>query len=248
MEELAYSIDGKYPLAILSCWISGCLALIFFTALFRLQMPGAQMIKRLRFIEDKARMMNIFLLKNVVLMVTLFFFTQNVYAQASVQSANMERQVKAAYLYKFAGYVEWPEGTFVRSDTPLVIGIIGADAVADELEHIVADHNINGHTVNGRPVITRKLKRGDSLTGLHMLFIGRLEKAHLIEIFSATKSKPLLTITESEDAHVLGSMINFVISDDRLRFEVTLAPAEMSGLKISARMLTAAYKVRPGAS
>jgi hypothetical protein len=211
-------------------------------------MAWAQMSKRLRFIVDKVTMTNTLLLKRVVLMTTLLFFTHGVYAQAQVQSANIERQVKAAYLYKFAGYVEWPEGTFIRPDTPLVIGIVGADAVADELEHIVADHTVNGHTVNGRSIITRKLKRGDSLVGLHMLFIGRLEKAHLIEIFSAAKNKPLLTISESEEARALGSMINFVTTDDRLRFEVTLAPVELGGLKISARMLTAAYKVRPGIS
>ncbi|MGZ3239741.1 MAG: YfiR family protein [Burkholderiaceae bacterium] len=170
-------------------------------------------------------------------------FSYGVLAQTSAQSTNLELQVKAAYLYKFASYVEWPDRTFSHQDSPLVIGVIGADAVADELEHIVA-----GHTINGRAIIARKLKRGDPLTGLHMLFIGRLEKAHLLELFSEAKSKPLLTVTESEDAHALGSMINFVVTDDRLRFEVALAPVSVGGLKISARMLTAAYKVTPGAS
>jgi hypothetical protein len=160
-----------------------------------------------------------------------------------VQSANLELQVKAAYLYKFAGYVEWPDGAFPHQDSPLVIGVIGADAVADELEHIVT-----GHTINGRTITARKLRRGDPLTGLHMLFIGRLEKAHMLELFSEAKSKPLLTVTESEDAHALGSMINFVITNDRLRFEVALEPVGQGGLKISARMLAAAYKVTPGAS
>jgi hypothetical protein len=182
------------------------------------------------------------LLRNCIIFIS-FLFSYAALAQTSVQSADLERQVKAAYLYKFAGYVEWPEGAFPHQDSPLVIGIIGADAVADELEHIAA-----GHTINGRNVITRKLKRSDSLAGLHMLFIGRIEKSHLIEIFSEAKNKPLLTITESEDAHALGSMINFVVSDDRLRFEVALVPAGVAGLKISARMLTAAYKVRPGIS
>ncbi len=187
-------------------------------------------------------MMNAQLLKRIALVATLLC-TQGIYAQALTQSGNVERQVKAAYLYKFSSYVEWPEGTFSHADSPLVIGVAGADAVADELERIVA-----GHTVNGRAIITRKIKRGESLAGLHMLFIGRMEKAQLVELFSETKNKPLLTITESEEAHALGSMINFVITDDRLRFEVALAPVESGGLKISARMLTAAYKVKPGAS
>lgn len=183
------------------------------------------------------------LLYKYLLIFISFLISYGALAQTSVQSANLERQVKAAYLYKFASYVEWPEGAFSHSDSPIVIGVIGADAVADELEHIVA-----GHTVNGRNIIARKIKHGEPLTGLHMLFIGNLEKAHLLEIFSEAKNKPLLTITESEGAHALGSMINFVVTDDRLRFEVALAPVGVGGLKISARMLTAAYKVTPGAS
>jgi hypothetical protein len=173
----------------------------------------------------------------------LLLYSCGALAQTSSQSTNVELQVKAAYLYKFASYVEWPDGAFLHPDSPLVIGVIGADAIAEELEHIVV-----GHTINGRTVIARKLKRGDPLTGLHMLFIGRLEKAHLLELFSEAKSKPLLTVTESEEAHALGSMINFVVTNEKLRFEVALAPVGQGGLKISARMLTAAYKVTPGAS
>lgn len=182
------------------------------------------------------------LLTQCFLVVSLLF-SCGASAQTTGQSVNLERQVKAAYIYKFSSYVEWPESTFSHADSPLVIGVIGADSVADELDRIAA-----GHTVNGRNIITRKIKRGESLAGLHMLFIGQLDKAHLAELFSQTKNKPLLTITESQDAHALGSMINFVITDDRLRFEVALAPVESGGLKISARMLTAAYKVKPGAS
>lgn len=234
--------DEKFSSSVAGCWLSCCLPSSLFAALFRFQTALTQKIECLNFIESKTKMSGALLLKSVVLVVTLLC-TQGIYAQAPAQSVNIERQVKAAYLYKFASYVEWPPSAFNSSNSPLVIGVIGADAVADELEHIVA-----GHTVNGRTVIARKLKRGESLAGLHMLFIGHLEKTHLLEIFSEAKNKPLLTITESEDAHVLGSMINFVVTDDRLRFEVALAPVESGGLKISARMLTAAYKVRPVAS
>jgi hypothetical protein len=170
-------------------------------------------------------------------------FSHAALAQTAMQSTHLEQQVKAAYLYKFTSYVDWPEKAFPHSDGPLVIGVIGADAVAEELEQIVAGRVVNGHTI-----VTRKLKRGEPLSGLHMLFIGRVDKAHLAELYSEAKNKPLLTVTESADAHALGSMINFVVTDDRLRFEVALAPVESAGMKISARMLTAAYKVKPGAS
>jgi len=163
--------------------------------------------------------------------------------QASAQPDNIERQVKAAYLYKFASYVEWPGAAFADAGSPLVIGVIGADALAGELDQIVA-----GHTVHGRPVVTRKLKRGDKLSDLHILFIGRLDKVHLLELLSEAKRHPLLTVSESEETHALGSMINFVITGDRIRFQVALEPVGAARLKISARMLTAAYKIVPGSS
>lgn len=169
-----------------------------------------------------------------------FLLPYGTLAPATAQAAGLERQVKAAYLYKFASYVEWPDSAFSTPDSPLVIGVIGADDMADELERMIA-----GHTVNGRTILARKIKAGDSLAGLHILFVGNLDRPHLTELFAALKSRPILTITESEEKHALGSMINFVITDDRVRFEVNLAQANACGIKISARMLAAAYRVTP---
>lgn len=161
--------------------------------------------------------------------------------RAVAQDQNLERQVKAAYLVKFAGFVEWPEGSFVRPDSPLLIGVIGADALADQLERSVAGHSANGH-----PLQVKKLKKGEPPGHLHILFIGALDKASLQEVLAATRSQPMLTVSDSEEAHALGSIINFVLADERLRFEVALKPAATARIRISARMLSAAYRVAPG--
>ncbi|WP_170298802.1 YfiR family protein [Massilia eburnea] len=158
------------------------------------------------------------------------------HAQAN---AGLERQVKAAYLYKFAGFVEWPEGSFPRADSPVVIGVAGADALADQLEQTVA-----GHTANGRPLQVKRVKRGDSLAGIHMLFIASQDKSLAQELLAASRGQPVLTVTDADETYGLGSMINFVIADERLRFEVSLKNATASRLKISARMLSAAYRVQ----
>jgi len=158
------------------------------------------------------------------------------HAQAN---ASLERQVKAAYLYKFAGFVEWPEGSFARADSPVVIGVAGADALADQLEQTVA-----GHTANGRPLQVKRVKRGDSLAGIHMLFIASQDKGLAQELLAASRGQPVLTVTDADETYGLGSMINFVIADERLRFEVSLKHAVASRLKISARMLSAAYRVQ----
>lgn len=181
--------------------------------------------------------------QNAWLLLCVLAGFQCIAVQAAESTTPAERQVKAAYLQKFASFVEWPEGTFMRADSPLVIGVIGADALADELER-----STTGQSVGNRAVSMRKLRRGDSLAGLHILFIGQMEKAALTEVLNASRSQPLLTVTESEEGHALGSMINFVVIDDKLRFAVALKPVGFSRLKISARMLSAAYKVEAGAS
>jgi hypothetical protein len=164
-------------------------------------------------------------------------------AIAETDRPEIERQVKAAYLYKFGSYVEWPERAFARPDSPLQIGIMGADALADELTALTA-----GRTVNGRPVLVKKLRREDSTTGINVLFIGRSNVSRIPEILAAARGQPMLTVTESEDALSLGSMINFVAVDGKVRFEVAPRAAGQGQLSISARLLAAAYKVASGAS
>jgi hypothetical protein len=159
------------------------------------------------------------------------------------EGTQLERQVKAAYLYKFAGFVEWPEGSFARPDSPLVIGVMAADALAEQLEQIVA-----GHAVNGHPLLVKKLRKGEALVNVHMLFLGALDKAVLQEVMAASRDQPLLTVSDSQEVYAMGCIINFVVADERLRFEVALKPASGARLRISARMLAAAYKVQPGAS
>ena len=153
----------------------------------------------------------------------------------------LERQVKAAYLYKFAGFVEWPDGSFARPDAPLVIGVAGADALADQLEQSVA-----GHSVNGRAVQVKKVRRGDALAGLHVLYLGVLDKPVLQEMLAASRSLALLTVSDSDEVYAMGSMINFVMADDKVRFDVALKPVAQAHIRISARMLLAASRVQTG--
>lgn len=149
-----------------------------------------------------------------------------------------EYRVKAAFIYKFGDYVEWPAEAFHSPNSPLVIGVIGADAIADELARVSA-----GRTVGGRPVAVRKLRHGEPLSGLHMIFIGRTSRAQLSTALAASKGQPALTIAEAEDGLRLGSMVNFVIVSDKVRFDVALPPAEASRLKISSRLLAVARNV-----
>jgi hypothetical protein len=163
------------------------------------------------------------------------------WAQTEAQAA--EHQVKAAFLYKFLGFVEWPPQSFERAESPLVIGVLGSDALADELVATVIERTVRGH-----PLEVRKLKRGDSLAELHVLFVGRSDSATLPGLLSPTKGRPLLTVTESDEALAQGSTINFVVVDNKVRFDVALGSAEQRSLKISSRLLAVARKVLPNPS
>jgi hypothetical protein len=178
------------------------------------------------------------LLLTCFLLVALVGF-RSVKAETADRPDAVEQQVKAAYLYKFGSYVEWPEKTFASPDSPLRIGVIGADALADELGKMAV-----GRTVNGRPVTVHKLRREDAVTGLNVLFIGSsTSNGRLSEILAAVKGQPILTVTESDDALAVGGMINFIVVDGKLRFEVAPKTAGLGRLSISARLLAAAYKV-----
>ncbi|HYS50432.1 MAG TPA: YfiR family protein [Burkholderiales bacterium] len=149
-----------------------------------------------------------------------------------------EYRVKAAFLYKFGSYIEWPSGSFASADSPVTIGVMGAEALAEELAQIVA-----GRNVNGRPVRVRRLRPGDPIAGLHVLFVGRADGGRLAEILAAARGQALLTVTESDEGLELGSMINFVVVEDKVRFDIAPPPSESSNVKISARLLGVARKV-----
>jgi hypothetical protein len=152
-----------------------------------------------------------------------------------------EHRIKAAFLSKFGAYVEWPARAFAGPDSPIRIGVIGDDAIAAELTQLTA-----GRQVAERGVLVRRMQRGEALDGLHILFVGRTDAARLGEILAKAKGQPLLTVTDSDsdDALARGSIINFVLVQDRVRFDVATAPAEHGNLKISSRLLGVARQVR----
>lgn len=149
-----------------------------------------------------------------------------------------EYQIKSAFICKFGNYVEWPEPIAADPESRFEIGVAASDDVVYE---IVAASR--GQTVNGRPVAVRQLARGDPVGGLNLIFVARSHAGRLAEILAAAEGRPILTVSESDAGTPTGSMITFVVVDDRVRFDVTLAPAERGRLRISARLLALARTV-----
>jgi hypothetical protein len=157
---------------------------------------------------------------------------------ARAESAQGSEAIKAAYLYKFTNYVQWPDGAFAAADSPIVIGVAGDDDLVGVLERMTA-----GKMVNGRSFQVRSIDPGLPLSGVHVLYLGSLGRNDLQSVLGQVQGKPVLLVSESRRGCGSGCMINFVIVDSRLRFQVALQPAARSGLHFSALMLTAAYSV-----
>ncbi len=156
-------------------------------------------------------------------------------------SQGIERRVKAAFLYKFLGYAEFPPGAFVDAASPVTIGVIGADDLAAELARIAG-----GRTVNNRPIAVRVLRESELGTPVHLLFVGGLDAGRVGRTVR-TATNAMLVVTECDGGLQQGSAINFRIVDERVRFDVALDAAERNGIKLSSRLLTVANRVQKGA-
>ena len=155
-------------------------------------------------------------------------------------AAVLERRVKAALLYRFISYVEWPESAFAKPESPFTIGIVGADALAAELAEFAA-----GRTVVKRPLAVRRLRASDPVPDVQLLFVGRSEAPQLGAILGAAPAHALI-VTETEGALREGSVINFLVVDGQVRFEISLESARRRTIRLSSRLLSVAYNVYSG--
>jgi hypothetical protein len=143
--------------------------------------------------------------------------------------------VKAAFLYRFAGYVEWPGGALAPQFT---IAVLGADGVASELQRLLPDH-----VIQGRPAQVRVIKTPQEIDGAQIVYIGVRHSADTRAVVAAAGSRPVLIVTDDERGLDEGGAVNFMMVDRRVRFEVSLTAADRSGLKISSELLSVAARV-----
>jgi len=160
---------------------------------------------------------------------------------AQDNAAARERRVKAAFIFKFAGFVEWPETAFPQPFTAVTIAVIGDDELAAELSAITA-----GRAVEGRPLTILKTRSLEAVADAHMVFVGRAEIARLPQLAKLARARPVLILTDAPNALAQGSMINFMLLEQRVKFEIHLEEAERHGLKLSSRLLAVAQSVRRG--
>lgn len=145
--------------------------------------------------------------------------------------------VKAAFLHKFSSFVEWPEGTFPRPDTPLRIGIVGDDLVWRDLSELARDRDRDG-----RPVTVTRLGPGDAITGFHILYVKAASPGRIADLLAAAPSG-VLTVSDSDGSHPRGSVLSFFLDEGRVRFGVSQDAAGKQRLRLSPRLIAAARQV-----
>lgn len=153
---------------------------------------------------------------------------------AAANDQYSEDQVKAAFLFHFAAYAEWPPGVLGEEIT---FAVLNAETVARELELFAHDR-----TLHDRPVRVRRIRSILELRGAEVLFVGSGQNRRLPQIIAAVKT-PTLVVTDVPDGLPAGGMINFQTVGRRVRFEIAVAPAQEAGLNLSSRLLSAAMRV-----
>jgi hypothetical protein len=149
--------------------------------------------------------------------------------------------VKAAFLYRFASYVEWPADS---PSSPFVIAVAGDEDVAKQLEELVPRM-----VVNHQPVQLRRAARVADLDGVHILYVGPEALARTRALRTAALERPILMVTDDDHGLDAGAVINFVEAKRNVRFEISLIAADRARLKIDSALLSVAAHVerRPAA-
>lgn len=166
------------------------------------------------------------LLSTFLILFAFFSSIQALYAQVT------EYKIKAAYLFNFAKFVEWPESSFPDSSETIKIGILGQDPFLETLNQTVA-----GKTVKGRKFTVRRFKKVQDLEFCHILFISASERRRLPQIIRKIKGSSTLTVSEVNNFIDSGGIIRLLNKDNKVRFEIGLPAAQQADLKISSRVL-----------
>jgi hypothetical protein len=146
-----------------------------------------------------------------------------------------EAAVKAAYLYRFTAYIDWPLDNHLSRFT---VAVIGDDEVAENLEALLSKRSIKS-----LPAQVRRIRRPVEADDAQMVYIGESFRGDLRKAIADINTHPVLIVTSRPDALDAGSAINFVEQDNRIRFEASIAAVERPGMRIAPELLSVAVHV-----
>lgn len=157
------------------------------------------------------------------------------------QQALSEYQVKAAFLFNFGKFVEWPAGSFASPQAPFWVCVLGDDPFGGTLDETLRGKTISGHTVS----LTR-IRDAGSARGCQIVFISDSEKARLPALLASTRGWNALLVGETEDFAASGGAIQFTVEDKHVRFAINPDAIQRAGLQVSSKLLALARIVHDG--
>jgi hypothetical protein len=156
-------------------------------------------------------------------------------ADPATSAPPLEYEVKAAFLFNFAKFIEWPPA---KESQDFVIGVLGEDPFGETLDRI-----LRGKNLGDRKIVLRRGTTLEEIGDVRVLFISNSEKTRLPQILKRLQDSPTLTVGESDDFVGRGGMVGFRVKDDVVRFDVNLEPVGRAGLKMSSQLIRVARRV-----
>jgi len=169
-----------------------------------------------------------------VMFVLIMTFSASPMAPAQ-RSLPGEYQVKAAFLFNFAKFIEWPASSFATSQSPFAICLLGQDPFGN-----ILDDTLRGKAIGDRPIVTRRLKDKAETRSCQVVFVSSSESAHLAEIIGSMPGSKVLLVGETKGFAASGGTIEFTHEDNHVRFTINTDAADRSGLKFSSKLLALA--------
>jgi hypothetical protein len=159
---------------------------------------------------------------------------------ARLQAANFsEYELKAVWMLNFARFTEWPSNAFPNAQAPLVVGVMGKDPFGRALEKA-----FEGKTVQGRRLQIRRLPPDADTCECHILFVAASERRRMRLLMEHLKGQAILSVSESDEFLEQGGVVNFVLKDNAVRFEINVKAAQAARLSLDANLLKVALTVR----
>ena len=146
-----------------------------------------------------------------------------------------EYRVKAAFLYNFAKFVDWPAEAFQYAGAPFSICVLGEDPFGRALDDVAA-----GKSLGERPVAVRRIADARQTSGCHILFVGSSADKRVLSVLATAKQPGLLTVGDAGNFTSEGIIITFTMEKGKVRFEINRTAADRTGLRISAKLLSLA--------
>jgi hypothetical protein len=154
------------------------------------------------------------------------------------QFAAPEYQLKAAFLFNFVQFVEWPAAAFEADTSPVVIAVLGEDPFGEHLDQLV-----QGEKIRGRAIVVQRYASADEVKHCHLLYVNERDAAKLKAILAQLAQRPILTVSDVPEFSSNGGMIHFVTQDNRLRLLINVDAAAAARLTLSSKLLRPAQIV-----